>query len=690
MKKLVLLLTLIAVVVLAVALYAGLGLQVVQQAVAQEGVEVPFLDEWAGSGHADASAEAFIHWDEDDPQEVPDRCAKCHSTPGYLDFLGADGTEFGVVDSGHPVGTTVECAACHNEVTLTLDSVVMPSGIELTDLGDEARCMQCHQGRQSKVSVDESIAEAGVGDDEVSEDLGFLNIHYYAAAATKYGTMAKGGYEYEGITYDGNFAHVEEFDTCIECHDMHTLEVKVEQCSECHADVASAEDARDIRMAGSLVDYDGDGDAREGIYDELEGLKETLYTSLQTYADEVSGEPITYDSANYPYFLNSAGEGYNAWTPRLVRAAYNYQVASKDPGNYAHGGKYIIQLLYDSIADLNTAIATPVDMEDMNRIDHGHFAGSEEAFRHWDGEEDGGMVSASCSKCHTAEGLPLFLEDNASITMPASNGLECSTCHASLSGEDAFALYEVAEVEFPSGLTIDAENSDANTLLCMNCHQGRESTTSVNATIEGSGAGDDEVSEALGFRNIHYFPAGVTRYGTEAKGAYEFEGQSYNGLFVHWDTGTPGCTDCHNTHELEVEVDGCSDCHEGISDMESLQAIRVNEVDFDGDGDTCEGVAGEIATIQEALYAAIQDYATNTVGTGIEYNPGQYPYFFDEAGERYSTWTPSLLRAAYNYQYSVKDPGGFAHNPEYVIQVMMDSIDEVGGDTSGMTRPEVR
>ena len=310
MKKLVLLLTLIAVVVLAVALYAGLGLQVVQQAVAQEGVEVPFLDEWAGSGHADASAEAFIHWDEDDPQEVPDRCAKCHSTPGYLDFLGADGTEFGVVDSGHPVGTTVECAACHNEVTLTLDSVVMPSGIELTDLGDEARCMQCHQGRQSKVSVDESIAEAGVGDDEVSEDLGFLNIHYYAAAATKYGTMAKGGYEYEGITYDGNFAHVEEFDTCIECHDMHTLEVKVEQCSECHAGVTSVEDLQDVRMAGSLVDYDGDGDAREGIYDELEGLKETLYASIQAYADEVSGAPITYDSASHPYlFADARGAG---------------------------------------------------------------------------------------------------------------------------------------------------------------------------------------------------------------------------------------------------------------------------------------------------------------------------------------------------------------------------------------------
>ena len=100
-------------------------------------------------------------------------------------------------------------------------------------------------------------------------------------------------------------------------------------------------------------------------------------------------------SANYPYFFidtNEDGEAgedeavfpnqYAAWTPRLVKAAYNYQVAGKDPGNFAHGGKYTIQLLYDSIADLNTTLSTPVDLSAANRLDAGHFAGSEEAFRH--------------------------------------------------------------------------------------------------------------------------------------------------------------------------------------------------------------------------------------------------------------------------------------------------------------------
>ncbi|NIO67568.1 MAG: hypothetical protein GTN71_00510, partial [Anaerolineae bacterium] len=140
-------------------------------------VEVPFEELWASSGHADAEAEAFRHWDEDDPQEVPVACAKCHSTPGYLDFVGADGTAAGTVDNPAPIGTTVECVACHNDVTLVMDSVVMPSGVEITGLGREARCMQCHQGRHSTVSVNEAIAEVGVDEDTVSEELGFANIH---------------------------------------------------------------------------------------------------------------------------------------------------------------------------------------------------------------------------------------------------------------------------------------------------------------------------------------------------------------------------------------------------------------------------------------------------------------------------------------------------------------------------------
>jgi len=51
-----------------------------------------------------------------------------------------------------------------------------------------------------------------------------------------------------------------------------------------------------------------------------------------------------------------ASVGYNTWTPRLLKAAYNYQYSQKDPGAYVHNGLYVMQALYDSIADLKTRV----------------------------------------------------------------------------------------------------------------------------------------------------------------------------------------------------------------------------------------------------------------------------------------------------------------------------------------------
>jgi hypothetical protein len=254
------------------------------------------------------------------------------------------------------------------------------------------------------------------------------------------------------------------------------------------------DDLKDVRMAGSLVDYDGDGDVTEGIFYELEGVRDLLYQAIQAYGAENGGD-IAYNADAYPYFFadpNGDGmadeaeavreNGYAAWTPRLLKAAYNYQVSLKDPGAFAHGGKYIVQAMYDSMADLNTSLSSPVDMEAMHRIDAGHFAGSEEAFRHWDEE---GEVPASCARCHSTEGIPLLLKDSATISQPLPNGFKCSTCHESLgleAGDLVAPRYVVDEVEFPSGAVVSfGEGEDAN--LCIMCHQGRESKYSVDASF---------------------------------------------------------------------------------------------------------------------------------------------------------------------------------------------------------------
>lgn len=328
------------------------------------GKEVPYEELWAGSGHADASAEAFVHWDEDDPPEISASCAKCHSTPGYLDFLGLDGTDAGVVDNPAPIGTVVSCAACHNSATMAMDSVTFPSGDTVTGLGKSARCMQCHQGRQSTVSVDSAIETLAVGDDEVSEDLGFKNVHYFAAGATLYGSQVRGGYQYADKHYEGKFDHEMEYESCNKCHNVHSLEVQTAQCGQCHPGATDMAGVEDIRMPGSFTDFDGDM-AEEGIRGEIEGLQEKAFAALQAYALDTIGTGILYDSHSYPYFfIDTDGNGdvdpgeaiypnkYGAWEPALMKAAHNYQFMHKETGAWAHNTDYMAQLLIDSIEAL--------------------------------------------------------------------------------------------------------------------------------------------------------------------------------------------------------------------------------------------------------------------------------------------------------------------------------------------------
>ncbi len=668
--------------------------------------EVPYYELWLNSGHADKTALAFRYWDTQDPAEVPTFCAKCHSSAGFLDYVGADGSEAFVVDKAASIDTVISCTTCHNPTTDALTTVKFPSGAELTGLGREAVCMTCHQGNASMVQVDEAIQKAGATDeDAVAGELGFINIHYYAAAVSRYGDQVKGGYQYAGKSYDVLFEHVAGVQTCQDCHDPHSLQLKTDSCVSCHPGANTVEGVRAIRMASSLTDYDGDGDVNESLNDEISGLRDMLFSAIQAYAKEVAGTAIVYSKDAYPYFFIDTNENgaldegeaafpnkYASWTPRLEKAAFNFQVSMKDPGGYAHGGKYIIQLVYDSIENLNEKLSTPVDLSKANRVDAGHFDGSAEAFRHWD--EDG-RIPGACVKCHTADGLPQFIAEGVNISMAPSNGLRCESCHNDLT---TFSVYPLETVTFPSGAKLGFESSP-NDNLCLNCHQGRESTVSVNRAIAGLPA--DTPSDRISFRNIHYFAAGATLFGSEAQGVYQYPNKDYVGKFAHIPNYAT-CSDCHDAHKLTVEEAACKACHQ----VENVEDIRLEDpkVDYDGDGNIDEGLKGEIDTLKEILFAAIQSYAKDVAGTPIAYSDAAYPYFFIDTNEdgkatpdeaifpnRYASFTPRLLQAAYNYQYAKKDPGGYVHNGKYIIQVLYDSIldlsSQVTVDTANLKRP---
>ncbi|MGB2984034.1 MAG: polyheme membrane-associated cytochrome C [Candidatus Bipolaricaulia bacterium] len=296
---------------------------------------------WEGSPHADRESEGFAHWDEDDPAVVPAGCAKCHAGDGFLDFLGEDGTEAGVVDNDAEPGV-ITCDSCHNDSVDALDSVTFESGVTVDVVSEEAPCVQCHQGRSYGGAVD--AAAEGVDADAVIEGQRFINVHYAPAGATREGSVANVGYEYAGLEYVGSFAHATGFDACAKCHDSHSLELLMDACI-CHPGVT---DPGAIRMGGD--DYDGDGDVAEGVKYEIETLHGALLAALEALG------PV-YNADRYPYWFDAAGESFAAWTPRLLKAAYNYQLVAKEAGFYTHNPKYAIQLLIDSLADLGADVS---------------------------------------------------------------------------------------------------------------------------------------------------------------------------------------------------------------------------------------------------------------------------------------------------------------------------------------------
>lgn len=310
----------------------------------------------------------------------------------------------------------------------------------------------------------------------------------------------------------------------------------------------------------------------------------------------------------------------------------------------------------------------------------GHFDRQADPFHEWDNEKE---IPAGCARCHGAMSLPQFLKEGKTTAAPhVKNGLACMNCHVDML---TYARQNVPKVTFPSGATVDSDNNDTN--LCMTCHQGRESTVSVNAAVAALPL--DTVDPKLVFIHIHFYPAGATLYGTEAKGGYEYAGKKYVGRFQHM-PNVSTCTGCHYPHDGAVKVERCGGCHDGIKELADLADIRVStRGDFDGNGKE-EGLAKELAGLQTQLYAAIQTYAKNVGGVGIGFTEAAYPHWYtDKNGNGridpeevspdnvYRAYTPRLLEAVYNYTYSVRDPGGAYHNGRYILELLHDSLESL-------------
>ena len=278
------------------------------------------------------------------------------------------------------------------------------------------------------------------------------------------------------------------------------------------------------------------------------------------------------------------------------------------------------------------------------------------------------------------------------------NAFACTNCHVDML---TYQRQKVEKVTFPSGISVNS--GDNNTNLCMTCRQGRESTASLDKQIAGMEA--DTPNPKIPFVHVHYYPAGATVFGTNAKVAYEYPGKVYAGRYVH-DPEANACTACHDAHNGAVRVSTCTECHRAAKDLAGLASIRKNSKgDFDGNGRE-EGLGRELANMKVQIYAGIQQYARTVGGAPIAFSPDGFPYWYADTNgngkvdademrpnNSYKAYTPRLLQAVFNYTYLLRDPGAAYHNGPYALQIAHDTLQSLadsgkaGADMRGKLRP---
>lgn len=324
---------------------------------APERIAIPqgeYIAAWARSGHSDAASVPFSYWNA--AGVIPPVCSVCHSGAGFRSLHGLDGSATGLPAEPVKVGGVVDCETCHNAGLAAITSISLPSGISHPVDGGELSCMTCHQGRAAGVTVTSAVD--GKAEDTADPKLTFINPHYATAAATLLGGYGGMGYQYPGKDYSGRFLHAKPVASCASCHDPHSLSVAEETCLTCHASGKAA----DIRI--SRISFDGSGDLKKGIRSDISANSSRLKTMIEDYAVKVVGVPLHYDGSRHPYFFADAnGDGvadqadgkpvpYNAWSPRMLKAAYNWKFVGSDAGIHVHNPHYALELLYDSMEDL--------------------------------------------------------------------------------------------------------------------------------------------------------------------------------------------------------------------------------------------------------------------------------------------------------------------------------------------------
>jgi hypothetical protein len=301
--------------------------------VCHNGVHHPTYDEWAASGHAQASGLT---------SPANNRsCVKCHNgtySAAYLDNPPGFSNPASV--------TSVEditCATCHDPHgnsnladlrNAAITDVVLPDGSVIPQAGAGRLCMACHNGRRTPTNINDQINNG---------------TQYFGPHHSCQGDMLAGTGAYEGVNPSfawGSSTHLTIQDGCVNCHTHghetpeaytgHTFEPTIEACQPCHGGVT------EFSEVAAFGDWDDDGTV-EGVQHEIEGLLEILHEAILDASSSPENRALL--EANFEANIGLA----TVTTVDQRKAGYNYFFVEFDGSTGVHNARYAVQLLQQSI-----------------------------------------------------------------------------------------------------------------------------------------------------------------------------------------------------------------------------------------------------------------------------------------------------------------------------------------------------